>query len=163
MPLKSALAILLILIVSYGSIAQNEEYALVLRKLPIGKRIQYKLAEPIMFLQNDTVYLDTITQIDSNRFQLKDSRWYSLNDIRMVYDIQGRPFIRNGAIKFPAAGILFFSLTTLNQALSHNKPLIIREHLIPSLALVALGVVMFPFRYQHYKLKRHWELITVPI
>lgn len=163
MPLKYALTSFTILFMSLSSIAQTEEYTLVLRKLPKGKRIQYESADPIMFLYKDTVYLDTIIDIDSNRIQLGNDKWYALNKIQVVYDIQGRPFIRNGAVKFPVAGVLFFSLTTLNQGLNHGKPLILREHLIPSLALVAAGVVMFPFRYQHYKLKRRWELITIPI
>lgn len=142
--------------------AQGEGYIMILRKNPKGKRFQYNVSDPIMFRYHDTIYLDTITGIDADRFQLRSSEWYGLSDVKIVYDIKGRSFFKNGAVKFPVAGLLFLSLTTINQALSHGKPLILREHLIPAVALVAVGALMLPFRYPSYRLNGRWQLITIP-
>lgn len=142
--------------------AQGEGYTMVLRKSPKGKRFHYEVSDPIMFRYHDTIYLDTITKIDSDRFQLRTNEWYDVNTVEIVYDAKGRSFFKNGAVKFPVAGLLFFSLTTINQALSHGKPLIVREHLIPALALVAVGAIMLPFRYPSYRLNGRWQLITIP-
>ncbi|CAG5077213.1 hypothetical protein CRYO30217_00320 [Parvicella tangerina] len=162
MPLKGIISFILLIFINLFLIAQPQDFTLILRKVPKGNRFLYQANDHIMFQYHDSIHSDTIIHISSESVRLKSNKQYQLNEITTIYRTDGRSFFINGSTKFPIAGVIFLTLTTINQALSNGKPLVIREHLIPSLALGFIGIVMIPFRIKRYHLNKRWELITVP-
>lgn len=137
----------------------DSDYIIALRKNK--KRVYYHQHQSIEFKKSDTLFTGTINTILKDSFLL-DTVWHELDDIQMIVDRNGRSFIKSGSINFPIAGITFAFITTINALINGERPVFIREHLIPSASLVMLGVSMWPFINKKYRTHKNWQLITIP-
>jgi len=137
------------------------ENVLILRKRKSAKRIYYTEQKPIVYKSNGLVRLGLINQINFDSL-LIDTTWVKYESINIIIDPNKRHFLRNGSVMFPIAGVTFAFITTFNSIINRDKPIFYREHLIPSVGLIGLGAIMWPFKTKKYKMKRKWEFMVMP-
>jgi len=150
----------LFFILFFSISASAQDFGMVLRK-GRTKHINYLQFDPMMIKYHDSIYRGRIFRIEADRFLL-DTNWHKIEEIQAVYDFAGRSFVQKGAVAFPKAGLFFFVITTINQGLAKTRPLLYRGHYMPSIGLIAAGILMYPFQYKRYGMKS-WRLITIPI
>jgi|TARA_B110000495_G_scaffold203624_1_gene228305 hypothetical protein len=137
------------------------ENVLILRKRKSAKRVYYIKKNPIVYKANDSIQMGIINEIAFDSI-LIDTTWIKYNSITSVIDPSKRQFIKNGSVMFPIAGVTFAFITTFNSIINRDKPIFYREHLIPSVGLIGLGVIMWPFKTKKYRTTRKWEFMVMP-
>ena len=163
MLLKTTTSLFAVLIAMYSCHAQDSlisENVLILRKRKSSKRVYYIKKSPIVYKNNDTIQVGLINEIEFDSI-LIDSTWVKYNSIISVINPYKRQFLKNGSMLFPIAGITFAIITTFNSIINRDKPILYRDHLIPSTGLVVLGGIMWPFKTKEYRMKKKWEFMVM--
>ncbi len=138
--------------------SSEADYVLALRHKK--DRIYFDQYETIQFIIEDTLAVGVIMDIDQSMIRV-DSNYFELSEIQKVIDPRGRSFVKQMAVMFPIAGFGYATITTINALINKERPVFLKEHLYPAGALVAAGMMAWPFFNKKYRIGK-WEFITIP-